>query len=60
MDEPERLRKSVEANILIQNYGQVRQELMLYITNYKSNIKYLNYVLVAVVAIVSIAMRDKS
>jgi hypothetical protein len=60
MDEAEQVRKSIEVNILMQNYGQVRQELMFYMSNYKSNVKYLNYVLVAVVAIVSISMKDNT
>jgi hypothetical protein len=48
--------KNEQVDLLMKKYGMVRQELMLYMSNYKSNVKYMNYVIIGLVAIFSLSV----
>src|SRR4051812_6438183 len=49
--------QSEKMELLMTKYGLVRTELIQYTVNYKSNVKYMNYVIVGVMALFSLSIR---
>lgn len=58
IDDPSRdsADRSAQIEVLIKKYDMVRRELLFYMSQYKSGVKYINYGIIAAVAIASLAV----